>query len=115
MKIQKLTFWVCHDHTAAFFSSGEQLDKFIISTIAGTEPLAAPRQLGNMADAKWFAGVTAENAIQERRELLEATWDQLLSWCDMLDRFQDLAAICVVGHSEALKACEAEGLTLVDL
>ena len=109
------TFRSMADFLKEFRSSGEQLDKFIISTIAGTEPLAAPRQLGNMADAKWFAGVTAENAIQERRELLEATWDQLLSWCDMLDRFQDLAAICVVGHSEALKACEAEGLTLVDL
>ena len=98
-----------------FRSSGEKLDKFIISTIAGTEPLAAPRQLGSMAESQWFAGLTYEDAVQERRELLEADWDQLLAWSGMLDKLKDLGAVCVVGHSEALNACEAEDLTVVDL
>ena len=98
-----------------FRNSGEQLDKFIISTISNTEPLAAPRQLGGMADGSWFAGFTYDDAIRERKELLNADWDQLLAWCDMLEQLEALSAVCVVGHSEALNACEAEGLTLVDL
>ena len=87
----------------------------IISTIANTEPLAAPRQLGGMADGSWFAGFTYDDAVRERKELLNADWDQLLAWCDMLEQLEALSAVCVVGHSEALNACEAEGLTLVDL
>ena len=103
------------DFLKEFRDSGEKLDKFIISTIANTEPLVSPRQMGNMADGQWFAGVTTEDALRERKELLEADWDGLLSWCGVLDQIREKGAVCVVGHSEALNACEAEGLTLVDL
>ena len=103
------------DFITQFRDSGEKLDKFIISTIAGTEPLASPRQLGAMADNRWFSGLTYEDAVQERREMLEADWDSLLAWTGMLDRLKDLGAVCVVGHGEALNACEKENLTVVDL
>ena len=71
--------------------------------------------MGNMADGQWFAGVTTEDALRERKELLEADWDSLLAWCGVLEQLREKGAVCVVGHSEALNACEAEGLTLVDL
>ena len=103
------------DFLETFRDSGESLDKFIISTIAGTEPLMAPRQMGYMADGQWFVGTTYEDSLRERKELLEADWDSLLSWCGMLRQLREQGTVCVVGHSEALKGCDAEGLTLVDL
>ena len=103
------------DFLKEFRDSGESLDKFIISTIAGMEPLAAPRQMGHIADSQWLVGLTYEDALRERKELLEASWDDLLAWCGVLEQLREKAAVCVGGHGEALKTCEAEGLTLVDL
>jgi Zn-dependent M16 (insulinase) family peptidase len=99
----------------AFRNSGEDLSKFIISTIAGTEPLASPKQQGAIADQLWFAGLTYEEMAGERRELLRATWEDLLLWCDMLRAMAQSAAVCVVGNSDALAACEKEELTVVDI
>lgn len=101
------------DFVRAFHDSGEDLTKFIISTVASTEPLVSPREQGVLADAMWFAGLSHEDAVQERRELLHATQEDLLGWCDLLTRMSQEAGVCVVGHSEALNACE--GLTVADL
>lgn len=93
----------------------EDLDKFIISTIAGTEPLMSPRHQGIYADQSWFAGLTHEDAVQERRQLLQASREDLRRWCHLLDAMAREAAVCVVGSSDALSDCEAENLTIVDL
>lgn len=101
------------DFVRQFHDSGEDLTKFIISTVASTDPLVSPKGQGGIADSQWFAGLTYEDAVRERRELLSATQEDLLAWCGMLDRMTKEAGVCVVGHSEALNACE--GLTVVDL
>ena len=103
------------DHIRAFRDSNEDLSKFIISTIAGTEPLISPRQQGVLADQLWFSGLTYEDSVQERRELLHATQEDLLGWCELLTSMAEAGAVCVVGHNEALNACDAENLTIVDL
>ena len=97
-----------------FRSSGEALDKFIISTIANTEPLVGPRVAGSLADSQWLAGFTYEDNVAERRELLNATWEDLEGWCNALDAMAE-GAVCVVGHSDALDACANEHLTVVDV
>ena len=103
------------EFVTAFRSSGESLDKFIISTISNTEPLVSPRQQGGIADQFWFMGLGYEDAVLERRQLLQATWEDLLHWCSLLETMAKDGAVCVVGHSEALNACETEELTVVDL
>ena len=97
-----------------FRDSGEALDKFIISTIAGMEPLVSPRSQANTAQQLWFAGIRYEDDVLERRQLLNATWEDLLNWCAMLDALAD-GSICVVGHNDALKDCHAENLTVIDV
>jgi len=103
------------EFVTSFRSSGESLDKFIISTISNTEPLVSPRQQGGIADQIWFMGQGYEDAVLERRQLLQATWEDLLRWNALLETMAKDGAVCVVGHSEALNACEAEDLTVVDL
>lgn len=93
------------DFVKAFQQAGESLDKFIISTIAKTEPLLAPRQQGILADQLWFTGLRYEDAVQERRQLLHATQEDLLNWCTMLENMANDAAICIVGHNDALNGC----------
>ena len=99
----------------AFVESGESLDKFIISTISNTEPLMAPRQVGQMADRDYFSGLTWDKLVAERQEMLATTPEKLLTWCELYEKLAEDVAICVVAHEEALAACEKEGLTVVGL
>ncbi len=102
------------DFLRAFVQSGERIDKFVISTIAETEPLMSPRDEGARADGEWFAGKTAEDLRQQRAEILATDGKALLYWCDALEHMAKTGAVCVVAHDEALKACETENLVIAD-
>ncbi|MBQ8554244.1 MAG: insulinase family protein [Clostridia bacterium] len=102
------------DFLRAFVDSGERIDKFVISTIAETEPLMSPRDEGARADGEWFAGKTEAHLRQERAEILATDGKALLFWCDVLEHMAKTGAVCVVVHDEALKACEAENLVIAD-
>ena len=97
----------------AYCAGDEDLDKFIISAVASTEPLRAPGERGMAADDRWFSGVTDEIRKEHRRQMLTTTREKLLSWCDVLDTMSRDGAVCVVAHDEALKQCD--GLTVFDL
>ena len=98
-----------------FAASGEDITGFIISTVAETEPLASPREQGAIADRNWFVGYTYENALAERKALLDATAESLLLWCPALEALATDAPVCVVGYSDALETCKDENLTILDI
>jgi Zn-dependent M16 (insulinase) family peptidase len=102
------------DFIRQFRESGEALDKFIISTIASTEPLVSPMVAGSIADGQWLCGISHETAVEERRQLLNATMDDLLAWCPALDALAR-GTVCVVGHSDAMGDCAEEGMTICDV
>ena len=102
------------DFIRQFAESDESLDKFIISTIASTEPLVSPAVAGNIADGQWLQGLTYEDAVKERRQLLDATIEDLLAWCPALELLSD-GTVCVVGHNEALEACSGKNLIIYDI
>jgi len=99
----------------SFPESGESLVKYIISTVASTEPLMKPNRLAAEADRTWFSGITREDLLRERQELLSADFDSLLSWCPMLEAMAGDGCICVLGHDAALAQCEKENLTIYNL
>ena len=103
------------DFAKQYCEKGVDLTKYIISTVAGTEPLQSPRNQGRTADARYFAGLDTNAARKERREILHANVDKLLSWLGTLDQMGKCGAVCVVGHADALNACESENLTIWDL
>lgn len=103
------------DFLRSFVESGEALDKFIISTISGTEPLLSPRQVGQVADHHYFSGMTWDKLVAERQEMLATTPEKLLKWCGLYEKLAGDVAVCVVAHEEALTACKDEDLTVVDL
>ena len=87
----------------AFAASEEPIDKFIISTVAGTEPLRTPQEEGLAADGEYFAGITKADLLKYRAEILRTTKESLLGCCEPLDRFVREGAVCVVGYAEMLK------------
>ena len=103
-----------HQFVHDYVASEETIDKFIISTIASTEPLVSPNQEAKIADDRWFSGIRYEDLLLERQQILSATKDDLNNWCALLDQFAQKGAVCVVGYADALANC-GEDLTIMDL
>jgi len=88
-----------------FVSSGEDLDKYIISTLNDLNPLISAREKGAMADARFFGGYTRSMAEEIRRDILTARPEDLLVFTDLLDAFAEQGAVCVVGPGSLLDKC----------
>jgi Zn-dependent M16 (insulinase) family peptidase len=99
----------------AFAESGADISGFIISSISDTEPLVGPAQQGSIADSDWFDGYGYEEALAERKQLLNATAADLAKWCAPLDALREQGSVCVVGYADALDACKDENLTILDI
>ena len=94
------------DFICDFCESEDDPDKFIISAIAATEPLRTPADQGTVADDFWFSGVTDEDRILTRRQMLSSNREALIKWCSVLDKLAEDGAVCVVGYDAALAECE---------
>ncbi len=86
-------------------AEGIDISGFIISTIAGTEPLVSPASKGRSADDFWFSGLTDEDRIRIRREILGATPADLLQWKRALTALADSGSVCVIGPKSTLETC----------
>ncbi len=100
------------DFLTAFSSAeGADIDGFIISTVAQTEPLVSPAAKGRSADDFWFSGFTDEDRIRIRSEILETTPEDLLSWREAFAQLASEGSICVIGPKSALETCEGLEMT----
>ena len=90
-----------------FASGGEgDLDGFIISTIASTEPLLSPSAKGRAADDFFLSGFTDEDRVRIRREMLETKASDLADLRSVLEDLANKGTVCVAGPKSALEACE---------
>lgn len=83
----------------------EDCDKYIISTIADTEPLQSPAADGKMADQNYFCQVPESVYVAERKAILSADVKTVSAWADKITKAYEDACICVTGHSDALAKC----------
>ena len=84
------------DFLREFCRNGQKIDGFIISAMADLDPLMSPAEMGQSADNDWFTGFTREDAAEERRKMLEITYDDLRQIAGLTDRFASLAPYCIV-------------------
>ncbi|MBQ8080401.1 MAG: insulinase family protein [Clostridia bacterium] len=103
------------DFVRAFVESGEELDRFIISTVGQTEPLHTPRAAGKTADARLLCGITDEQRRQERAKMLGMKKADLLSWVRALEYLGEKGRVCVIGNKDAIARCENERLKVEEL
>ena len=90
------------------FTSDESMDidGFIISTIASTEPLLSPAAKGRAADDFYLSGFTDDDRIRIRREILNTKAGDLAGLSEVLKDMAEKGTVCVVGPKAALEACE---------
>lgn len=96
-----------------FCESDEEIDKYIISTIASKEPLTSPRDKAQIAETTYLTGVTYEDIKKSRMEMLHTTKANLLSFADVMERFYKTAAVCIVAGDNALQ--EEKSLEVFDV
>ena len=94
-------------------ASEEDIEGFIISSIASTEPLLSPASKGRAADDFYFSGYSYEERKKFRTEMLETKPSDLAAQKDMLMKMAEDSCICVVGPKAALEACGS--LDIVEL
>lgn len=86
--------------------SGAAMDQLIIGAISDTEPLLSAAAAGQTAIARRLRGITLEQKRQERRELLNATAEDLMKWQGLLETMANQGGVCVIGSEPLVKACE---------
>ncbi len=96
-----------------FCASGRPLDKYIISAVADGEPLLSPRNMAAVADNNWYSGITREILEKRRAELIATSREDILHFCDILERFVSEGTVCVVAYKDALEKCG--GLTAAEI
>ena len=81
------------------------IDKYIVSTVSGTEPYETPSVETTRAAEQVLSGRTPEDLQQLRREMLRTTKDELMRFADVLDSLTNSTAICVIGGAAQLEGC----------
>jgi hypothetical protein len=81
------------------------LDKYIIGTVADTEPYLTPSVEMASAAALALSGRTPDDEQRLRREMLRTTKADLMRFADTLDSLTNSPAICVVGGTAQIDAC----------
>ncbi|MBP5303340.1 MAG: insulinase family protein [Clostridia bacterium] len=84
-------------------SDEEELDKFIISQIATSDPLQTPLQQGVLGDTLYLNNISFEDRTKLREEMLSTTRESLKEWLDALSSFAKEGADCVVASESLLK------------
>ena len=88
-----------------FCASDEELTKYIIGTIADTEPVLSPKLKGRNSAAMFLSGINYETRLKTRREILSATKEKLLEVSYVLDNVCSVNNVCVVGEKSKVEAC----------
>lgn len=98
----------CADFLTEMCAEDPDLTGAIIGTVSDTEPLLTPRAKGTAADNLYWQGITWEDRCTQRRELLEATPEQLAKLAEVLKATLENGGICVVGGENQLAKCELD-------
>ena len=85
--------------------SGGSLDRYVISTIAGLDPLQTPRTEGMTALANYLNGVTTEARQKVHTEILYASAKEILEAAEVLEKGFAGTNVCVIGGRNVIDAC----------
>ena len=87
----------------SFVTSGADVDRYAVATVAAMEPYRSPADEANRAVELFVDGRDGTDEERIRREVLETSRSQLLEFADVLDSIADDANTCVVGGEKQLR------------
>ena len=90
------------DFIRDFAESDEDLTKYIISSIAGMDGLISSARRGYGQELNYIRGTGYEDLLGIRKQMLEATREQLGELAGLFDKVGLDGSCCVVGNAEAI-------------
>ena len=88
-----------------FCAGGSELDGFIISAVASSEPILSPSQAAGRGASLYFSGRKQVDRQRNRSEMLHTTREDLERFSREYDELLKRAGVCVVGGKAAIDAC----------
>lgn len=89
---------------SAFDPAQDEMEGYIVSTVASHDAPAKPRQVARRQDVALFSGKPAGYREQLREEKLAATSEKLRAYAEVLDRIAAEGAVCAFGGEDVLRA-----------
>ena len=99
---------------ASFDPSEEEMEGYIVSTVASHDAPAKPRQVARRQDAQFFCEKPAGYRERLRAEKLATTPEKLRACSAVLDEVVRRGSVCVFGGEEVVRA-SAEELDVIEL
>lgn len=91
-----------------YCNSDANFENIIISAAASTEPLLDVRKEQEIADFNFFMGITYEDKRKQKSELLNMKKEDLLDFCEMLNKIAENGFACTVAPSSHIEALNVE-------
>lgn len=92
----------------------EDLDGYVVSTVAGFDNPLKARALMRRQDASYFCGRTPEDRLKSRAEMLATTQQDLATLADAIGKACSKQAFCAFGNNDILRSAKAD-FQIVDL
>ena len=102
------------DWMASFDPRDEEMEGYVVATVAGFDSPLKARMLARRQDGDWFGGRTPESRAETRDEMLGATPEQLRSIAAPIARAVAQNAVCAFGSRDVIEGSDVD-FDVVDL
>ena len=99
---------------AAFDPAPEEMDGYMVSTVAGFDAPLKERMQIRRQDGDFLSGRTPEARAQTRAEMIEATPEKLRELASVIEGALGKEAVCAFGNKAILEGAKAD-LNVIDL
>lgn len=89
-----------------FVNSDEDIEKYIISSIAGNNRLMSSAKKGQFADLDCLSGTTYKDKLSSNKAMLNMKKEDLLEYCDLFDKMAEGNSLCVIGNADKLSGLD---------
>lgn len=93
---------------SAFDPAEDEMEGYIVSTVASHDAPVKPRQVARRQDVALFSGKSAGYREHLREEKLAATPEKLRAYAEVLDRIAAEGAVCAFGGEDVLRASKGD-------
>ncbi len=92
------------DYLRHFTVSDREMTKYVIGTMAPAEMQYTPFMKGEQAMMFRLCGITKEDRLRVRREIIECTQEDIRKLADLMADVMDEPYLCVMGGEEKIRA-----------
>lgn len=94
-----------YEYINEFCQSDEDIDKYIISTLAKISPLQSLKEQSESVDMDYLSGITYKERQAIYQEILNMKKEDLLKYCSLFKKLSKQGARCIIGAEDVIQQC----------